>query len=266
MTAAARGARHGAVTVAARDAMTTAGPVPAGRRPGRGRRRLRDRRRGPLRGGRAACSSGCSAAAASWSPWSPARTPATSPQACEALGRARPPRGRRRGLRGRPGPLPAAGGGGVAVAGVEVGWDSPVAAVGGKHAKKIVEATGVETVGDLLGHLPAPLRAQGVAQRARGAQRGRHPLPGRRGGLARSRRPTRTGAPTARRTASRSGSRAEDGSLLLTYFDKHKSTADWRATKELPAGQRRGVQRPAEVVQQPVAADQPRLADVRRRR
>ena len=30
--------------------------------------------------------------------------------------------------------------------------------------------------------------------------------------------------------------RAEDGTLLLTYFDKHKSTADWRATKELPQG------------------------------
>ena len=50
MAAAARGARHGAVTVAAKDAMTTAGPCSDGRRPGRGPRRLRDRRRGPLRG------------------------------------------------------------------------------------------------------------------------------------------------------------------------------------------------------------------------
>ena len=53
--------------------------------------------------------------------------------------------------------------------------------------------------------------------------------------------------------------RAEDGSLLLTYFDKHKHTADWRANQELPVGSVGRVQRAAEVVQQPVAADQPRL-------
>ena len=40
------------------------------------------------------------------------------------------------------------------MAGVQVRWDSPVAAVGGKHCKKIVKATGVETVGDLLGIFP----------------------------------------------------------------------------------------------------------------
>ncbi len=44
MTAAARGARHGAVTVAARDAMTTGRSVPRRRRARRRARRLRDRR------------------------------------------------------------------------------------------------------------------------------------------------------------------------------------------------------------------------------
>ena len=40
------------------------------------------------------------------------------------------------------------------MSGVQVRWDSPVAAVGGKNYKKIVTATGVETVGDLLGIYP----------------------------------------------------------------------------------------------------------------
>ena len=40
------------------------------------------------------------------------------------------------------------------MAGVQVRWESPVAAIGGKEANKIEKATGIETVGDLLGVFP----------------------------------------------------------------------------------------------------------------
>ena len=53
--------------------------------------------------------------------------------------------------------------------GRQVSWDSPVAAVGGKHASKIVKADRRRDGRRPARHLPAPLRAQGVAQRARRA-------------------------------------------------------------------------------------------------
>ena len=40
------------------------------------------------------------------------------------------------------------------MSGIKVSWHSPVAAVGGKHFNKIIKATGVETVGELLGIYP----------------------------------------------------------------------------------------------------------------
>ena len=66
MTAAARHARSGAVTVAVRQAITTAGAVRAGRRAGCGRGRLRRHRRDLPEVVAARCSTGCSAAVASW--------------------------------------------------------------------------------------------------------------------------------------------------------------------------------------------------------
>ena len=187
-------------------------------------------------------------------------------QACEALGRARPPGRRRRGLRGRPGPLPAAGGGGVAVAGVQVALG--LAGRGRRRQAREArssKATGVETVGDLLGHLPAPLRRKGSLSELEDLNEGDilslvgevvtsrpealpgpayppHGVPPRGPGPRRGRQP------------------AAD---LLRQAEAHRRLA---RDQELPAGTRRRVQRPAEVVQRPVAADQPRLADVRRRR
>ncbi len=61
MTATARHARHGAVTVAVKQAMTMAGPCEPGDVLGVDRGRLRGGRRRPGRRSRATCSSGCSA-------------------------------------------------------------------------------------------------------------------------------------------------------------------------------------------------------------
>ncbi len=121
------------------------------------------------------------------------------------------------------------------MAGVEVGWDSRVAAVGGKHAKKIVEATGVETVGDLLGIFPRRYVRKGSLSELEELNEG--DILSLVGEVVSSVQKTYQDRRT-HRTAYRLEVRvrAEDGSLLLTYFDKHKSTADWRATKELPQG------------------------------
>jgi ATP-dependent DNA helicase RecG len=121
------------------------------------------------------------------------------------------------------------------VAGVEVGWDSRVEAVGGKNAKKIVEATGVETVGDLLGIFPRRYVRKGSLSELEELNEG--DLLSLVGEVVSSVQKTYQDRRT-HRTAYRLEVRvrAEDGTLLLTYFDKHKSTADWRATKELPKG------------------------------
>jgi ATP-dependent DNA helicase RecG len=118
---------------------------------------------------------------------------------------------------------------------VEVGWDSRVAAVGGKHAKKIVEATGVETVGDLLGIFPRRYVRKGSLSELEELNEG--DILSLVGEVVSSVQKTYQDRRT-HRTAYRLEVRvrAEDGTLLLTYFDKHKSTADWRATKELPQG------------------------------
>ncbi|MET0999947.1 MAG: ATP-dependent DNA helicase RecG [Marmoricola sp.] len=121
------------------------------------------------------------------------------------------------------------------MAGVEVGWDSRVAAVGGKHAKKIVEATGVETVGDLLGIFPRRYVRKGSLSELEELNEG--DILSLVGEVVSSVQKTYQDRRT-HRTAYRLEVRvrAEDGSLLLTYFDKHKGTADWRATHELPKG------------------------------
>ena len=148
------------------------------------------------------------------------------------------------------------------MAGVQVRWDSPVAAVGGKHANKVIKATGVETVGDLLGIFPRGyVRKGSLSELGELAEGDMLSLVGE---VVSSQQKTYQDRRT-HRTAYRLEVRvrAEDGSLLLTFFDQQKHTADWRA-RERVRRHGRHVQRPAEVVQQPVAADQPRLADVRR--
>ncbi len=118
--------------------------------------------------------------------------------------------------------------------GVQVRWDSPVAAVGGKHYKKIVKATGVETVGDLLGIFPRRYVRKGALSELEDLQEG--DLISFVGEVVSSVQKPYQDKRT-RRTAYRLEVhvKAEDGSLALTYFDRAKGTADWR-TKELARG------------------------------
>ncbi len=120
------------------------------------------------------------------------------------------------------------------MAGVQVRWESPVAAVGGKHVNKVIKATGVETVGDLLGLFPRRYVRKGSLSELEDLREGdllslvgevvscvQKPYQDRR----------------THRTAYRLEVRvkAEGGTLLLTYFDRQKHTADWR-TKDLAPG------------------------------
>jgi ATP-dependent DNA helicase RecG len=120
------------------------------------------------------------------------------------------------------------------VAGVQVRWESPVAAIGGKEASKIKKATGIETVGDLLGVFPRRYVRKGSLSELDDLNEGdlltmvgevvssvQKPYQDRR----------------THRTAYRLEVRvrAEDGSLTMTYFDRQKHTADWRA-KQMPPG------------------------------
>jgi ATP-dependent DNA helicase RecG len=118
---------------------------------------------------------------------------------------------------------------------VLVSWDSPVSAVGGKHYAKIVKATGVETVGDLLGIYPRRYVRKGSLSELEELTEG--DILSLVGKVVSSEQKTYQDRRT-RRTAYRLEVRvtAQDGSLLLTYFDKHQSTAEWRARKELPVG------------------------------
>ncbi len=118
--------------------------------------------------------------------------------------------------------------------GVQVRWDSPVAAIGGKEASKIKKATGIETVGDLLGVFPRRYVRKGSLSELDDLNEGdlltmvgevvssvQKPYQDRR----------------THRTAYRLEVRvrAEDGSLTMTYFDRQRHTADWRAT-QMPPG------------------------------
>jgi ATP-dependent DNA helicase RecG len=117
---------------------------------------------------------------------------------------------------------------------VQVSWESPVAAVGGKHYKKIVKATGVETVGDLLGIFPRRYVRKGALSELEALQEG--DLISFVGEVVSSVQKPYQDKRT-HRTAYRLEVRvkAADGSLALTYFDRQKHTADWR-TKELARG------------------------------
>ncbi len=118
---------------------------------------------------------------------------------------------------------------------VKVSWDSPVSMVGGKHYAKIIKATGVETVGDLLGIYPRRYVRKGSLSELEELTEG--DILSLVGEVVSSEQKSYQDRRT-HRTAYRLEVRvrAEDGSLLLTYFDKHRSTAEWRASKELPVG------------------------------
>jgi ATP-dependent DNA helicase RecG len=118
---------------------------------------------------------------------------------------------------------------------VQVSWTSPVSAVGGKHYSKIIKATGVETVGDLLGIYPRRYVRKGSLSELEVLTEG--DILSLVGEVVSSvQRPYQD--KRTRRTAYRLEVRvkAQDGTLLLNYFDKHQGTADWRATTELPVG------------------------------
>ncbi|MEO5651341.1 MAG: ATP-dependent DNA helicase RecG [Marmoricola sp.] len=117
---------------------------------------------------------------------------------------------------------------------VAVSWDSPVAAIGGKHAKKIVKATGVATVGDLLGIFPRGYVSKGKLSDLGSLQEG--DMISFVGEVVGSQQKSYQDKRT-HRTAYRLEVRvkAEDGRLALTYFDRQQHTADWRS-RELAAG------------------------------
>ena len=118
---------------------------------------------------------------------------------------------------------------------VQVQWDSPVTAVGGKHATKLAKLPGIATVGDLVGTYPRSHVQKGSLSQLDELVQG--DLVSFVGRVASSRQFSYQDKRT-RRTAYRLEVRvaAEDGALLLTYFDKAKHTADWRAASELPVG------------------------------
>ena len=120
------------------------------------------------------------------------------------------------------------------MAGVQVRWESPVAAIGGKEAGKIKQATGIVTVGDLLGVFPRRYVRKGSLSELDNLQEG--DLLTMVGEVVSSQQKTyqdRRSHRTAYRLEVRV--RAEDGSLNMTYFDRQKHTAEWRAG-QMPTG------------------------------
>ena len=117
---------------------------------------------------------------------------------------------------------------------MKIGWDSALSSLGGKKASEVVDATGYETVGELLAHYPRAYVEKGrlsdlgdlvegdllslVGQIVHSEQK---PYRDRRTGRQAYRQEVRV--------------KAEDGSLRLTFFDRAQHTADWRA-KQLAVG------------------------------
>jgi ATP-dependent DNA helicase RecG len=109
-----------------------------------------------------------------------------------------------------------------------------VAALGGKQVKDLVAATGAEIVGDLLGIYPRTYVKKGSLSDLDELVEG--DMLSLVGEVVRSEPKTYQDRRT-HRTAYRQEVRvrAENGTLLLTYFDRQKHTAEWRA-KELAVG------------------------------
>jgi ATP-dependent DNA helicase RecG len=119
------------------------------------------------------------------------------------------------------------------VVGVQVRWESPVAAIGGKEAGKIKKAEGIATVGDLLGLFPRRYVRKGSLSELDELNEG--DLLTMVGEVVSSVQKTYQDRRT-HRTAYRLEVRvrAEDGSLAMTYFDRQKHTADWREKQMTP--------------------------------
>ncbi|MCW2867008.1 MAG: recG [Marmoricola sp.] len=116
----------------------------------------------------------------------------------------------------------------------DIRWDSPARVVGGRHATKLAKAD-LGTVGDLISTYPRTHVQKGSLSQLDEL------VPGDTlsivGQVVASRQHTYTDKRTGRE-AYRLEVRvkAEDGHLLLTYFDKSRGTADWRLHTELPVG------------------------------
>ncbi|WP_310962829.1 ATP-dependent DNA helicase RecG [Nocardioides terrisoli] len=121
---------------------------------------------------------------------------------------------------------------------MQVEWDSPLTAVAGKdharHAEKILKATSMRTVGDLLGHFPRQYVDKGRLSDLGELNEG--DVLSLVGEIVSSKLNTYQDRRT-HRTAYRLEVRvrAEDGALSLTYFDKRAGVAHWRA-EELAVG------------------------------
>ncbi|HEU4568835.1 MAG TPA: ATP-dependent DNA helicase RecG [Marmoricola sp.] len=110
-----------------------------------------------------------------------------------------------------------------------ISWDSKVAAVGGKEAKK-AEKLGLLTVGDLLQHYPRRYIRKGDIDDPGSLREGDHvTILGR---IAVSEQKTWLDRRT-RRTAWRQEVVVDTGTtrMALTFFDRQQRTADWRAKK-----------------------------------
>ncbi len=147
---------------------------------------------------------------------------------------------------------------------MQVRWDSPVAAVGGKHAGKVIKATGVETVGDLLGIFPRRYVRKGSLSELDELREGDLlSLVGEVVSASQKPYQDRRTHRTAYRLEVRV--RAEDGSLLADLLrppEAHRRLARASSCRPARVGLFSGR---LKWFNNAVAADQPRLADVRRR-
>ena len=110
-----------------------------------------------------------------------------------------------------------------------ISWDSKVAAVGGKEAKK-AEKLGLRTVGDLLQHFPRRYIRKGDVDDPGSLEEGGHlTVLGR---IVSSQQKTWLDRRT-HRTAWRQEVLVDTGTarMALTFFDRHERTAQWRAKK-----------------------------------
>src|SRR4051794_20614102 len=106
-------------------------------------------------------------------------------------------------------------------------WDARIAAVAGKDAAKVEKALDLHTVGDLLGHYPRSYVAKGSLSDLGELHEGDFiSLFGQVTSSALKTYQDRRTRRTAYRTEVRV--KGSDGSLALTFFDKHANTAHWR--------------------------------------
>lgn len=113
-------------------------------------------------------------------------------------------------------------------------WDSPLGAVGGRHASKIVEATDMTRVGQLLRHFPRTYIQKGHLSRLDSLQEGDVlSVVGRiKSSMLKPYRDRRTGREAYRLEVQLD---TEETTLLMNWFDRNKGTATWRS-KEFRVG------------------------------